>query len=37
VGCPTAAVLSGVSSRKQAEEWRPKMDIIAEDLASLVA
>jgi 4-nitrophenyl phosphatase len=36
VGCPTAAVLSGVSSRKQAEEWRPKMDIIAEDLAALV-
>ncbi len=37
VGCPTAAVLSGVSSREQAEEWRPKMDIIVEDLASLVA
>ena len=37
VGCPTALVLSGVSTREQAEAWEPKMDIIADDLASLVA
>ncbi len=37
VGCPTALVLSGVSTKKQADEWKPKMDVIADDLASLVA
>lgn len=37
VGCPTALVLSGVSTRKQADEWRPKIDFIADDLASLTA
>jgi 4-nitrophenyl phosphatase len=36
VGCPTALVLSGVSTRGQAEAWRQKIDIIADDLASLV-
>lgn len=36
VGCPVAAVLSGVSTREQAEAWKPKIDIIANDLASLV-
>ncbi|MCK6539975.1 MAG: HAD-IIA family hydrolase [Anaerolineales bacterium] len=36
VGCPTALVLSGVSTREQAETWEPKIDIIAEDLAELV-
>lgn len=36
VGCPTALVLSGVSSREEAELWRPKIDIVAEDLATLV-
>ncbi len=36
VGCPTALVLSGVSSREEAELWRPKIDFIAEDLASLI-
>ena len=36
VGCPTALVLSGVSTREQAELWRPPIDIIAEDLASLI-
>lgn len=35
-GCPTAAVLSGVSTREQAEAWKPKIDIIAESLAELV-
>ena len=37
VGCPTALVLSGVSTKEQADEWKPKMDVIADDLASLVA
>ena len=37
VGCPTALVLSGVSTKAQADEWKPKMDVIAESLASLVA
>ena len=36
VGCPTALVLSGVSTKEQAEAWRQKIDIIADDLASLV-
>jgi len=35
-GCPVALVLSGVSSREQAEQWKPKVDIIAEDLFALV-
>lgn len=36
VGCPTALVLSGVSTKEQAEGWKPKIDIIAEDLATLI-
>jgi 4-nitrophenyl phosphatase len=36
VGCPTALVLSGVSTREQAEAWKPKIDVIAEDLAALI-
>jgi 4-nitrophenyl phosphatase len=36
VGCPTALVLSGVSTRKQAEVWKPKIDIIADDLSGLI-
>jgi 4-nitrophenyl phosphatase len=36
VGCPTALVLSGVSTMEQAREWTPKPDIIAEDLAGLM-
>jgi 4-nitrophenyl phosphatase len=36
VGCPTALVLSGVSAREQAESWKPKIDIIVEDLATLI-
>jgi 4-nitrophenyl phosphatase len=35
-GCPTALVLSGVSTREQAEKWTPKIDVIAEDLSELV-
>lgn len=36
VGCPCALVLSGVATREQAEAWRPKVDLIAEDLATLI-
>ncbi len=36
VGCPTALVLSGVSTKAQADAWIPKIDIIANDLAALV-
>jgi len=36
VGCPSALVLSGVSTKMQADEWMPKIDIIADDLASLI-
>jgi 4-nitrophenyl phosphatase len=34
-GCKTALVLSGVSSRGQAENWKPAPDFIAEDLTAL--
>jgi 4-nitrophenyl phosphatase len=36
VGCPTALVLSGVSSKIQAEAWQPAVDIVADDLTSLI-
>jgi len=36
VGCPTALVLSGVSTKEQADAWQPKIDIIADDLSALV-
>lgn len=36
VGCPTALVLSGVSTRAQAEAWKPAMNFIAENLKALV-
>jgi 4-nitrophenyl phosphatase len=36
VGCPTAAILSGVSTREEAEVWMPSPTIIAESLAELV-
>ena len=36
VGCPRALVLSGVSTKEQAQTWSPKIDIIADDLASLI-
>ena len=36
VGCPTALVLSGISTKVQADEWMPKMDVIADDLSALV-
>jgi len=36
VGCPCALVLSGVSTREDTETWKPKIDVIADDLASLI-
>lgn len=36
VGCPTALVLSGVSTREQAANWNPTPDIIVEDLSELI-
>jgi len=36
VGCPTALVLSGVSTIEQAEAWQPPPTIIAESLTELV-
>jgi 4-nitrophenyl phosphatase len=36
VGCPTALVLSGVSTREQAKEWNPAPSLIAESLWDLV-
>ncbi len=36
VGCPTALVLSGVSSIEQAKAWNPKPDMISESLSALV-
>ena len=37
LGFHSALVLSGVSSREQAENWRPAPDLIIDDLSSLVA
>jgi 4-nitrophenyl phosphatase len=36
VGCPTALVLSGVSTKSQAVIWQPQIDMIADDLSSLI-
>jgi 4-nitrophenyl phosphatase len=36
LGCPTAAMLSGVSTRREAEAWKPSPTIIAESLEELV-
>jgi 4-nitrophenyl phosphatase len=36
VGCPTALVLSGVSTQEEADLWRPQIEFIAADLASLI-
>ena len=35
-GCKTALVLTGVSSREQANQWKPAPDFIFEDLTALV-
>lgn len=36
VGCPTALMLSGVSTRAEGEAWKPAPTIIADSLAKLV-
>ena len=36
VGCPTALLLSGVSTKEQADEWKPPPTIIAKSLVELV-
>ena len=36
VGCPTALVLSGVSTRERAEAWSPQPSLIVQDLEALV-
>lgn len=36
VGCPTALVLSGISTAEEAASWQPNPDWIAADLAALV-
>lgn len=36
LGCQTALVLTGVSTRQQAENWSPKLDWIAADFAALL-
>jgi 4-nitrophenyl phosphatase len=36
VGCPTAVILSGVSTRQEAEAWKPTPTIIVESLGDLV-
>ena len=36
VGCPTALVLSGVSTQEQADSWEPSPNIIAGSLSELV-
>ncbi|MCL4275439.1 MAG: HAD-IIA family hydrolase [Anaerolineales bacterium] len=37
VGCPTALVLSGVSTKQEAEAWNPAPDMIAESLSELIS
>lgn len=36
-GIPCALVLSGVSTREAAEKWKPKIDLIEDNLASLIS
>lgn len=36
VGCPTALVLSGVSTQAQASAWSPAIEVIADDLSTLI-
>jgi 4-nitrophenyl phosphatase len=36
-GIPCALVLSGVSTKEEADVWEPKIDAIAQDLTSLVS
>jgi 4-nitrophenyl phosphatase len=36
VGCPSALVLSGVSTLEQAKVWHPQIDLISESLETLI-
>jgi 4-nitrophenyl phosphatase len=36
IDCPTALVLSGVTTREQADAWKPEPDCISEDLSKLL-
>jgi 4-nitrophenyl phosphatase len=36
LGCPTALVLSGVSTLAEGQAWQPKIEVIAESLSALV-
>lgn len=36
LGCPTALVLSGVTTQEQGIHWQPDVDVICNDLAELV-
>ena len=36
VGCPTALVLSGVSTKEQADKWMPRIDNVVNDLTTLI-
>ncbi len=36
VGCPTALLLSGISTREQGKAWKPKPNLIVQDLETLV-
>jgi len=36
VGCPCALVLSGVSTKEEADAWSPKIDLVADDFAALI-
>jgi 4-nitrophenyl phosphatase len=37
VGCPTALVLSGVSTKEQADKWMPRIDIVVNDLTTIIS
>jgi 4-nitrophenyl phosphatase len=36
IGCPTALVLSGVSTKEQADNWTPGIDNVVDDLTTLI-
>jgi ribonucleotide monophosphatase NagD (HAD superfamily) len=36
VGCPTALLLSGISTKEQGKAWKPKPNFIVQDLETLV-
>lgn len=36
IGCPCALVLSGVSTKEQADVWTPQIDVITADLSTLI-